>query len=161
MANKRSGYNFLCHQNKRLSKSFIKLTKYIFLLLWESSNDAVQPEEMKRVKSNGVNSVDWSTEHYITIHNLINHLSTHFKSAEKMEFFSLLNCDKFGAYKFMITFPECLIWKLIQVYDNIFNCAFLRNKLTVLHGSENFEGNSTYDGFTATVWLPLLNKLIN
>jgi hypothetical protein len=92
-----------------------------------------------------VNSVEekYRILFYKVIDNLINHLSTRFSSIEKMEFFSLLNCEKFDIYRFKATFPEQLIKKLVQVYDGIFDCALLKNE--VLYGSEEFKGKSHYD----------------
>jgi hypothetical protein len=65
---------------------------------------------MEGAKSDIVNSVE--DRYRILFYDtdiLINHLSTHFSCTEKMEFFSLLNCEKFGTYKFKATFPEQLM----------------------------------------------------
>jgi hypothetical protein len=46
---------------------------------------------------------------YEIIDNLIDHLSACFSSTVKMEFFSLLHCQKSDTYKFKATFPEELL----------------------------------------------------
>jgi hypothetical protein len=50
------------------------------------------------------------------------------------------NCGKFDTYKFKATFTEQLTRKVVQFCDGIFDCAFLKNELTVLYGSEDLEG---------------------
>jgi hypothetical protein len=59
-----------------------------------------------------------------------------------MDFFSALNCEKFGTHKYEITFPEQLIGKVVQVYDGVFYCTEKRN---VLYGPEDFKGISHFE----------------
>jgi hypothetical protein len=57
-------------------------------------------------------------------------LSACFSGTEKVEFFSVLNCEKFD--KFEAAFPEKIILKQVQVYDGIFSCALLKNELSFM-----------------------------
>jgi hypothetical protein len=41
--------------------------------------------------------------------------------------------------------PEHLMQKVVQVYDGIFDCALLKNKLIVAYISEDFRGKSAYE----------------
>jgi hypothetical protein len=106
-----------------------------------------QPKETKRTKSDIINSAQekYRILFYKIIDNIINHLSAHFSGVEKMELFSLLNCEKFDTYKSEATCPQQLKRKLAQVSDGIFDCAFLKNELTALYGSGDFKGKCLYE----------------
>jgi hypothetical protein len=51
-----------------------------------------------------------------------------FLSIEKNDSLILLN-EKFSTYKTKVALPEQLFGKLVQIYDNIFECALLKIKL--------------------------------
>jgi hypothetical protein len=118
-----------------------------FQLLWTSSNDLAQPREIKRLKCNMVDSVEskYRMLFYEIIDNLVNNLTVRFSNIEKMDFFGLLNCEKFDVYKLKSNFPDHLISKLIRVYEGEFDTALLKNELMVLYGSEDIKGKSPYE----------------
>lgn len=118
-----------------------------FQLLWKSSNDLAQPREIKRLKCNLVDSVEskYRMLFYEIIDNLLNNLTVRFSNIEKMEFFALLNCEKFDVYKLKSNFPDHLISKLIRVYEGEFDTGLLKNELMVLYGSEDIKGKSPYE----------------
>lgn len=118
-----------------------------FQLLWKSSNDLAQPREIKRLKYNAVDSVEskYRILFYEIIDNLLNNMTARFSNIEKMEFFGLLNYEKFDVYKLKSNFPDHLISKLIRVYEGEFDTALLKNELMVLYGSEDIKGKSPYE----------------
>ena len=100
-----------------------------FELLWKSSNDLAQPREIKRLKCNMVDSVDskYRTLSYEIIDNLLNNLRVRLSYIEKIEFFGLLNYEKFDVYKLNSNIPDHLLSKLIRVYDGEFDTGLLKN----------------------------------
>ena len=118
-----------------------------FELLWKSSNDLAQPREIKRLKCNMVDSVEskYRILFYEIIDNLLNNVRVRFSYIEKMEFFGLLNYEKFDVYKLKSNFPDHLISKLIRVYEGEFDTGLLKNELMVLYGSDDIKGKSPYE----------------
>lgn len=118
-----------------------------FQRLWKSSNDLAQPREIKRLKYNTVDSVEskYRILFYEIVDSLLNNLATRFSNIEKMEFFGLLNCEKFDVYKLKSNFPDHLISKLIRVCEGEFDAALLKNELMVLYGSEDIKGKTPYE----------------
>ena len=118
-----------------------------FQPLWKSSNDLAQPREIKRMKCSTVDSVEsrYRMLFYEIIDNLLNNLKVRFLNIEKLEFFGLLNCEKFDVYKLNSNFPDHLISKLIRLYEGEFDTGLLKNELMVLYGSEDIKGKSPYE----------------
>jgi hypothetical protein len=59
-----------------------------------------------------------------------------------MEFFYLLNCNKFDAHKLRQNFPDYVVRNLTRVHEDEFDSALLKNDLIVLYGSEDLRGTS-------------------
>ena len=118
-----------------------------FQLLWTSSNGLAQPREIKRLKCSLVDAVEikYRMLFYEIMDNLDNNLTVRFSNIEKLEFFGLLNCEKFDVYKLKSNFPDHLISKLITVYEGEFDTGLLKNELMVLYGSEDIKGKSPYE----------------
>lgn len=69
-------------------------------------------------------------------------LEVRFSSFSKLEFFDLLNCEKFNHFHDKSNFPDSLIRKLIDVYGNMIDSAQLKTELSVLYSWNEITGLS-------------------
>jgi hypothetical protein len=66
---------------------------------------------------------------YEIIDNILHHLPACFSKTDNIDFFGLLNCEKFDACKLKCIFPDQFVRKLGGIYEGKFDRALVKNEL--------------------------------
>lgn len=128
--------------------NFLKNEKNIgFKKAWNNTQKRCDEEykpAKKQARQNGNERKQlYKTLFFEIIDNIENQIVNRFESFKHLDYFSLLDTNKFENFK--NTFPDEILKNLCKNYGNIFNFVKLKNELFVCYSNNNFKNKSIYD----------------